>query len=145
MFHTFFIRTNAIFSSHSAPSFIWAPIKRIFKPGKCFREPLLWILWHDMMENGHEVQNKLNHECFPMFSRMGSVAYDGVARLRRHARLEHVLPHAGHHHPQAEDMRDTRHVKVLQILERGIRRVPGFVDETRPLSHSGFWWRSSHE
>lgn len=92
-----------------------------------------------MKENCHAGQSKLKSECSVMFFRMGSVAHDGVARLRRHARLEHVLPHAGHHHPQAEDMKDAGHWKELQIMERGIRRIPGFMEKTRPLSHSIFF------
>lgn len=36
--------------------------------------------------------------------RLGSVSDDGVARLRGHPGLEHLLPHPGHGHLKAEDV-----------------------------------------
>lgn len=37
-------------------------------------------------------------------NRLGSVSDDGVARLRSHPGLEHLLPHPGHGHLKAEDV-----------------------------------------
>lgn len=45
---------------------------------------------------------------------MGSFTADGVARLRRHSGLEHLLPHPGNSHPQAANVRPPHpHEKAL--------------------------------
>ncbi|XP_061767330.1 ABC transporter G family member 23 isoform X3 [Nerophis ophidion] len=41
-------------------------------------------------------------------SRLGPESHDGVARLRRHFGLEHVFPHPGHGHLEAQDVNASR-------------------------------------
>lgn len=50
-----------------------------------------------VLDSGEKVESAVFH-------RLGSVADDGVARLRRHSGLEHFLPHPGHSHLKAADV-----------------------------------------
>lgn len=107
---------------------------------------ILWILtWR---EKNLPWRSKQTETCLSVMSfRMGSVTYDGVARLRRHSWLEHVLPHAGHHHPQAEEVRVASHSKVLfRSWREASWRRPG-LSLTLFIFFFSFlgWWRSSHE
>lgn len=48
--------------------------------------------------------SEIVNEGINIFNRLGSVADDGLARLRGHPGLEHFLPHPGHSHLKDEDV-----------------------------------------